>query len=91
MHSDAVESTTRLPAELFKPSGRTMMIALAAFVRFAGREITLYGVDNSHLALKLRQLGPGVPCTVTEEALRCADFVGGPGGREEAVAVSPVY
>ena len=53
LHSDVVESTTRLPAELYKPSGRTTMIALAAFVRFIGREITLYGT------VRRRQLAPG--------------------------------
>ena len=62
------------------------IMELAAAARERGREITLYGVDNSSLALKLRSLGTTTTplCKVTEEAppLRCAEFVGGRAAEE---------
>lgn len=72
LHSDAASGAgaTSLPAELFERSGRTTMVALAAFVRFTGRKLALYSSDGAAQRLRLRAIEPPAsPCrdlTITE-------------------------
>ena len=80
VHSEAAAGTTALPVEVFDPSGRAFMVALAAFARFTGRDIALYALEGGHgtvpVQLQLRALAANTPaCTVTEEQLRKAPFV----------------
>jgi len=65
LHSDAASGagTTSLPAELFERSGRATMVALAAFVRFTGRNLALYSSDGAAQRLRLRAIEPPAsPC-----------------------------
>ena len=77
LHSDAATGagTTRLPAEVFERSGRTTMVALAAVVRFSGRDIALYDATGDAQPLRLR-LPPraAAACAATFEALANAPF-----------------
>ena len=75
LHSDAASGagTTTLPVEMFERSGRATMVALAAFVRFTGRDIALYNANGSMASLRLR-LPPPAACTATAEALATAPF-----------------
>jgi hypothetical protein len=73
LHSDAASGagTTRLPAAVFERSGRATMLALAAFVRFTGRNLALYGSDGKAQRLRLRAIEPlSSPCEITQEQLR---------------------
>ena len=75
LHSDAASGagTTHLPVEMFEHSGRTTMVALAAFVRFTGRDIALYNATGAVASLRLRLPLPAA-CTATAEALATAPF-----------------
>ena len=75
LHSDAASGagTTHLPVEMFERPGRTTMVALAAFVRFTGRDIALYNATGAVASLRLR-LPPPAACTATVEALATAPF-----------------
>jgi len=73
LHSDAASGagTTSLPAAVFERSGRATMLALAAFVRFTGRNLALYGSDGKAQRLRLRAVEPLTsPCKITQEQLR---------------------
>jgi hypothetical protein len=77
LHSDAASGagTTRLPAEVFERSGRTTMVALAAVVRFSGRDIALYDAAGDAQPLRLRLPPPAAAaCAATFEALASEPF-----------------
>ena len=77
LHSDAASGagTTRLPAEVFERSGRTTMVALAAVVRFSGRDIALYDATGDAQPLRLRLPPPAAAaCAATFEALANEPF-----------------
>ena len=77
LHSDAASGagTTRLPAEVFERSGRTTMVALAAVVRFSGRDIALYDAAGDAQPLRLRLPPPAAAaCAATFEALANTPF-----------------
>jgi len=76
LHSDATSGagTTSLPTAIFDRSGRTTMVALAAFVRFTGRSIALYDDMGGAQSLRMRQLDSPTQCGVTLEVLRKAPF-----------------
>ena len=52
VHSEELGGTAALPAEVF--AGRPALVAFAAIVRAAGRELSLYGFGRKQVPLRLR-------------------------------------
>jgi hypothetical protein len=78
VHADSVEGTTRPPAQVIANTDGPAAVALAALVRFTGRDIWLYSEDAASLPLRLRlRLPPwSCPCDATVEQLQRAPLVG---------------
>ena len=70
LHADAAEGTSRLPIEVLERWGRPTMVALAAFVSFAGRDLSLYNEEGGDLQLRLRLVPSPIPCKATMEELK---------------------
>ena len=69
VHAEEVGGTAALPAELFAAAGRPALVAFAAIVRAAGRELSLYGLGRMQMPLRLRAR---VSSTATVEQARAA-------------------
>ena len=79
VHADVAEGTTRFfPAQVIDHMGGPATVALAAFVRFTGRDISLYGKDAASLPLRLRRPPLSCPCSATAEELQRAPLLGPP-------------
>jgi hypothetical protein len=68
VHAEPVGGVSRVPAEMFKHSGRTTLIGFAALACFSGRDLSLYELGGRPMPLKLRALRGD--CTATQAALR---------------------
>jgi hypothetical protein len=67
VHAEPVGGVSRVPADLFKQSGRTTLIAFAALACFSGRDLSLYKLGGELVPIKLRALRGD--CTATQAHL----------------------
>jgi len=70
LHAEAAGGTTSVPAELFKHSGRTTLLAFAALASFSGRDLSLYRLGGAATPLKLRALRGD--CSATQAEVRAS-------------------